>query len=125
MRVTRSSPVNMSILRTADPKVVHEKIRSLSSQFRIINESEVVIRWNRTFIALFKDRLDAIIRDKEFNDLRNILLRLQRIVGILDENDKPGPVLVFRLSGLGMRIPGYAVDFIHRTKFGREPAVFM
>ncbi|OQA42192.1 MAG: hypothetical protein BWY49_00113 [Candidatus Omnitrophica bacterium ADurb.Bin314] len=78
----------MRILRAADAEVVEEEIGNFALQFRVLDETEIIVRRNRAFITFLKDRPHAVMRDKIFDDLRDVLLRLERVVGVLDENDR-------------------------------------
>jgi hypothetical protein len=52
-----------------------------------VDEAKKIIGGDRTFIAFFKDCSYSVTLDQEVDDLRDVLLGLQRVVCILKVND--------------------------------------
>ncbi|MEI7752142.1 MAG: hypothetical protein WCJ71_08650 [Candidatus Omnitrophota bacterium] len=80
------SPIDVGIFRATDTKMVEKKISDLPLELRILDETEVFVRRDRPFIAFLQDCFYTLGGNKVFDDLRDILLSLKGVVGVLDED---------------------------------------
>ncbi|MFA7000863.1 MAG: hypothetical protein WC352_01785 [Candidatus Omnitrophota bacterium] len=79
--------VDVRIFRSADPELVHQEVGDFLSGLGVFNPGKKIVGRNRAFVALFKNLSNPMQAHKMSNHSGNILLSLQRVVGILNIDD--------------------------------------